>query len=41
MQSKVKEDYGDEIIQLKSKKLSNGLITLENLFDHDDAKNDK
>lgn len=41
MQPKVKEDYGDWIIQLRSNKLPNGLITLENLFDHDDAKNDK
>lgn len=41
MQPKVMEAYGDQIIQLKSNKLLNGLITLENLFDHDDAKNDK
>lgn len=41
MQPKVKEAYGDQIIQVKSNKIPNGLITLENLFDHDDAKNDK
>lgn len=37
----MKEAYRDQIIQLKSNKLPNGLITLENLFDHDDANNDK
>lgn len=41
LQPKVKEAYGDQIIQLKSKKLPNGLITLEILFDHDDVRNDK
>lgn len=41
LQPKVKEAYEDQIIQLKSNKLPNGLITLENLFDCDDARNDK
>lgn len=41
LQPKVEEAYGNQIIQLISNKLPNGLITLENLFDHDDAKNDK
>ncbi|XP_059065935.1 uncharacterized protein LOC131857409 [Cryptomeria japonica] len=41
LQPMVKEAYGDQIMQLKSNKLPNGLITLENLFDKDDAKRDK
>lgn len=41
MQPKVKEAYEDQIIQLKSNKIPNQLITLENLFDHYDAKNEK
>lgn len=41
LKPKVKEAYGDKIIQFKSNKISNGLITLENFFDLEDAKNDK
>lgn len=41
LQPKVKEAYRNQVIQLKSNKLPNGLITLENLFDHEEAKNDK
>lgn len=40
LQPKVKEAYRNQVIQLKSNKLPNGLITLENLFDHEDVKND-
>lgn len=41
LQLKIKEAYGNQVIQLRSNKLPNGLITLENLFDHEVAKKDK
>jgi len=41
LQPKIEEAYGDQIIQLKSNKLPKGLITLENLFDLEDASLEK
>lgn len=41
LQRKVFEAYDDQVIQLKTNKLLKGLITLENLFDYEDSRNDK
>jgi len=38
---KVKEAYEDQIIRLITNKIPKGLIMLVNLFDCDDARNDK
>lgn len=35
-QHKLEQQYGDQIIQLKSNKLPKGLITLESIFNADD-----
>lgn len=35
------DTYGDQVIQLKTNKLPKVLITLENLLDYEDSRNDK
>ncbi|KAH9315552.1 hypothetical protein KI387_024179, partial [Taxus chinensis] len=37
VQLKIEEAYGDQVIQLKTNKPPKGLITLESIFDFDDA----
>ena len=41
LQPKIAEAYEGQIMQLKSNKLPKGLVTLENFFDCNNARNDK
>ncbi|KAH9297015.1 hypothetical protein KI387_028697, partial [Taxus chinensis] len=36
MQAKLHESYGDQVIQLKTNKLSKGIVILEKIFSPDD-----